>query len=312
MISTARRERADASGPLSTTSESTPTTQVVTRELADLFSYSSSGHAADRDDPCTLTFSSMLAAMTAGTTPSVRRPQRHLGLRGTAAATVTKGRSFTPRELPERFTTTALFRTAYVSACKLRGDDDPGRPTDVRHIMAAYAVCPDYHSVDFLRLRIDRRAWCIELAALLREDPREAVLWQADETLASHIPLPPFNSDSPDGRDLLNIDREVEAFSRAHRRTQHPHAVCRSASSVPGDPGRSLSCGACGTGVAHLGKEARSGDGSYHDRIAQVEFNAWHYSEGSLIACRRAHLPQPADRDEGRERVDLGAAAAPS
>jgi hypothetical protein len=34
----------------------------------------------------------------------------------------------------------------------------------VRRFMAAYAVVPDYHLDDFLRLRIDRRAWCIELA----------------------------------------------------------------------------------------------------------------------------------------------------
>jgi hypothetical protein len=48
-----------------------------------------------RSDPCTVTFSSMLAAMIAGASPLCRWLERHLGLRGVAAEDMTKGLLFT-------------------------------------------------------------------------------------------------------------------------------------------------------------------------------------------------------------------------
>jgi hypothetical protein len=266
------------------------TTEAVTAELADLFSYAEQfAKQSQRDDPCTLTFSSMLAAMMAGTAPLCRWLQRHLGLRGVAATTMTNGWSFPSQALPTRLTTSASFRTAWAAAGKLRDGQDPTQPMDVRHFMAAYAICPQYHVLDFLRLRIDRRAWCLELADHLREKyPAEDALWHAYAKLATPIPLLEYNADAPEGRDLLNVDREVEAFSRliAARTTHTPLSI-----GVFGawGSGKSFFMRRVRDRVASLGSDL-VGDSSYYDRIAQIEFNAWHNSEGSLIACLVDHI----------------------
>ena len=68
---------------------------VATKELAELFSYAH--HWAkheNRRDSATLSFSSMLAAMTAGTHPLCRWLQSHLALRGVSAESMHKGRRF--------------------------------------------------------------------------------------------------------------------------------------------------------------------------------------------------------------------------
>ena len=67
--------------------------------------------------------------------------------------------------------------------------------------MAAYAICPDYHLLDFLRLRIDRRAWCLELAEHLQmRYPQESQRWRAYATLAPAVSPLEFNTDAPGGR----------------------------------------------------------------------------------------------------------------
>ena len=266
------------------------TTEAVTAELADLFSYADQfAQKSKRGDPCTLTFSSMLAAMMAGTAPLCRWLQRHLGLRGVAATDMTHGWSFRGQPLPTRLTTSESFRTAWAAAGKLREGQSSTQPMDIRHFMAAYAICPQYHLLDFLRLRIDRRAWCLELADRLREKyPAEDLLWHAYAKLATPIPLLEYNADAPEGRDLLNIDREVEAFSRliAARTTHTPLSI-----GVFGawGSGKSFFMRRIRDRVASLGGDP-AGDSSYYNRIAQIEFNAWHYSEGSLIACLVDHI----------------------
>lgn len=268
------------------------TTEAVTPELASLFSYAEQfARESKRSDPCTLTFSSMLAAMIAGASPLCRWLERHLGLRGVEAKYMTNDWSFPQKALSEQLITSESFRTAWAAAGKLRGDH-PEQPIDVRHFMAAYAVCPQYHLLDFLRLRIDRRAWCLELADHLREKyPAEDVLWQAYARLAAPIPLLEFNSDAPEGRDLLNINREVEAFAQliAARTTHTPLSI-----GVFGawGSGKSFFMRRVRERVARLGEigDDPAGDSHYYDRIAQIEFNAWHYSEGSLIACLVDHI----------------------
>lgn len=269
------------------------TTEQVSADLASLFAYAHQWALGEnRPDSCTLTFSSMLAAMTASALPMCRWLQRHLGLRGVAADTMTRGRRYEPMALPVPLHTSSSFRVALAKARQLCALASPGGPIDARHFMAAYAVCPDYHLVDFLRLRIDRRAWCLELAEQLATlYPGEREAWLAYGREATPVPVLAFNTDAPDGRDLLNIDREVEAFARltAARTTITPLSV-----GVFGawGSGKSFFMKRVRERVARLAASEGGDDRSsaYHGRIAQIEFNAWHYSEGTLIACLVDHI----------------------
>src|SRR5688572_10782353 len=74
----------------------------VTDELASLFSYAHQWGEQEREvrkrrdpkDECTLTFSSMLAALMASNKPLCRWLQLHLGLRGVSPKAMTKSRVF--------------------------------------------------------------------------------------------------------------------------------------------------------------------------------------------------------------------------
>ena len=69
--------------------------------------------------------------------------------------------------------------------------------------MAAYVVVKDYHREDFLRLRIDRRAWCLALAdKLMARYPEEASEWAAYGRRAPAVLIPGFDADLPRGADL--------------------------------------------------------------------------------------------------------------
>ena len=206
----------------------TQTNAVAATPLAELFSYAHQWALQEnRQDPCTLTFSSMLAAMTAGADPLCGWLRSHLALRGVRGESMTKGRSFSPQPLPDVLNTTISFRRALAKARELC----PNEAHDglaVRHFMAAYAVVPGYHLGDFLRLRIDRRAWCIELAEhLASKFPDEKDVWLEYARGANPVPSLGFNTDAPEGRDLLNVDREVEAFARliASRNSATPLSV---------------------------------------------------------------------------------------
>ena len=60
---------------------------------------------------------------------------------------------------------TISFREALTEARRIQAHSKTGKEgLDARHFIAAYAIVPDYHLPDFLRLRIDLREWCLELA----------------------------------------------------------------------------------------------------------------------------------------------------
>ena len=271
---------------------STQTNAVVTTELAELFSYAHQWAVQEnRNDSATLSFSSMLAAMTAGTDPLCGWLRSHLSLRGVHAESMTNGRSITPQALPGVLNTTTSFRLAFAKARELcRNEHQSGLA--VRHFMAAYAVIPSYHIGDFLRLRIDRRAWCLELAGdLASKFPEEKDAWLKYARESAPVPSLGFNTDAPEGRDLLNIDREVEAFARliASRNTSTPLSV-----GVFGawGSGKSFFMHRLRRRVASFAKLGadEGAKSKYHGRIAQIDFNAWHYSEGNLAASFVDHI----------------------
>jgi hypothetical protein len=105
------------------------------------------------------------------------------------------------------------------------------------------------------------------------------------------VPSLGFNTDAPEGRDLLNIDREVDAFARliASRNTSTPLSV-----GVFGawGSGKSFFMHRLRRRVNTFAKLGRNegAQSKFHGRIAQIDFNAWHYSEGNLAASFVDHI----------------------
>ena len=253
----------------------------VSPKLAALLAYADAwARKADRNDNATLTFSSTLAAMVAGDHPLCGWLRLHLALRGAAADAATRGWTFPGLPLPSgRLTTTLSFRRALAQAQALTSD----RTLHVRHLMAAYPVVKSYHPGDFLRLRIDRRAWCLALAEhLQRTEPAETRVWRDYARLAPEVLLPRYRPDLPTGIDLLGVGREAEAFAMliAAPDTAMPLSI-----GVFGawGSGKSYFMARVEERVASLVRSGAHG-APYLQRIAQVRFNAWHYSEGDVVA----------------------------
>src|SRR6266853_1811353 len=264
----------------------------VTDALAALFSYAHQWALVEKPGELfTLTFSSMLAAMIAGADPLCGWLRTHLALRGIHSESMTKGHKFSRQPLPSGLKTTESFRRALSKAREIQSHA-PADGLAVRHFMAAYAVVPGYHLGDFLRLRIDRRAWCIEIAEhLASKFPDEKDVWLEYARSANPVPSLGFNTDAPEGRDLLNIDREVDAFARliASRNTSTPLSV-----GVFGawGSGKSFFMHRLRRRVNTFAKLGRNegAQSKFHGRIAQIDFNAWHYSEGNLAASFVDHI----------------------
>lgn len=290
----------------------TRTSAVVATPLAKLFSYAHQwALAEERPDSATLTFSSMLAAMTAGSDPLCGWLRAHLALRGVRAESMTKKRRFKTEALPVELNTTISFRSAFAKARQLC-PEEAEHGLAVRHFMAAYAVVPAYHLADFLRLRIDRRAWCIALAEHLASTfPEEEDRWQKYALEATPLPSLGFNTDAPEGRDLLNVDREVEAFARliASRNTATPLSVGVFGAWGSGKSFFMRRLRKRVASFASLGEE-EGAQSKYHGRIAQIDFNAWHYSESNLAASfvdhilRNLRVKQDETAEELKERSE--------
>lgn len=252
----------------------------VTDELAAVLAcaHAWNGLQPWREDRCTLTFSSVLAAMVSGPDPLCAWLRGHLALRGVPEHLVTRGHPWQPSTLPDdKLWTTYSFRQAEQEARRIAGE----RVLDIRHFMAAYAVIEDYHREDYLRLRIDRRAWCTELADTLCEMfPGERELWQRYRRRAPAVAMPACHSDVPEGTDLLGIGREVEAFAMliAGSETRTPLSI-----GVFGTwgSGKSYFMARVQERIAEL---AAGNDPRYCRKIARVRFSGWHYSESNVIA----------------------------
>ncbi|HEY6217507.1 MAG TPA: P-loop NTPase fold protein [Pyrinomonadaceae bacterium] len=274
------------------TAHNTQTSAMATPSLEALFSYAHHWSLLEKqDDPRTLNFRSMLAALAGGADPLCRWFRSHLALRGVSAESLTKKHPIKSEPLPDKLTTTHSFRQAFAKAQELCPNQNE-QGLDVRHFMAAYAVIPSYHLRDFLGFRIDRRAWCIGLAEHLAwKFPDETEIWLEYARGASPMPLLGFNTDAPEGRDLLNVDREVEAFARliASRATTTPLSV-----GVFGawGSGKSFFMRRLQKRVADFAElgRAQGAQSKFHGNIAQIEFNAWHYSEGNLAASFVDHI----------------------
>jgi len=295
------------------------TTEAVDAELASLFAYARQWAAdADRADDCNLTFSAMLAAMVEHDQPLCRWLRRYFDARGVRSEQITKGHVYpdgkvypTRPDGAEYLATTLSFRKAFNKASELRDLASSRQPVGVRHFMAAYAVCPDYHLRDFRVYRIDRREWCLRLSdELMDKFANEKAAWGDYRSMAPPLLPLAFDDDTPDGRDQLHLEREVTAFARliAARSTSTPLSI-----GVFGawGSGKSFFMRRTREQVALRAKaaEAKGRDAEDHTRIAQVEFNAWHYSENDVVSSMVDHIfrnlridPQDEDDETLRRR----------
>ena len=213
------------------------------------------------------------------------------------------------------FKPTGSVRTALTEAERVRRDAS-GRehPVDIRHVVAAYIALPNYHDGDFRQLGIDRPKWARAFAGeAITLYPSESRFWEAfpdrvfpdavaqasatrAELPASAATLYGFAPDVYSQRDLLGIEREVNGLASL---------IASHKTSVPLSIGL---FGKWGSGktffIRHLQrrirelctKAAESGkpqaEVAYFKHVAQIEFNAWHYSEGTLIASLVEHILQ--------------------
>jgi hypothetical protein len=103
-----------------------------------------------------------------------------------------------------------------------------------------------------------------------------------------------YISDAPHGQDLIGIQREVNAFARliAACSITPPLSI-----GLFGDwgSGKTFFMNQIRRRVEELSKKAqgsgqRQSEYPYYKRIAQIEFNAWHYVEGNLWASLVEHI----------------------
>jgi hypothetical protein len=183
----------------------------------------------------------------------------------------------------------------------------PTAPVDLRHLCAAFPVLSNWHLDDFASFEIDRLEWARAFGAeMARRFPIERHYWQRYADRASPVPLTSFSADVYTDDDLLGIDRTVDALSLviASTRTVTPLAI---GVFGPWGSGKTFF-------MRHLQKRivdirqrekpridawiakrraesAKAEDAPlYFGQIAQVEFNAWHYNEGNLVASLVEHL----------------------
>jgi hypothetical protein len=213
------------------------------------------------------------------------------------------------------FKPTVSVRTALAEAERLRSDaSGPELPVDIRHVVAAYIALPNYHEGDFRQFGIDRPKWARAFAAeAIQMYPSESRFWEAFPDRAfpetgptaksgaaaiadTRATLYGFAPDVYSQHDLLGIEREVNGLASL---------IASHKTSVPLSIGL---FGKWGSGktffIRHLQrrireictKAAESGKAqaevAYFKHVAQIEFNAWHYSEGTLIASLVEHILQ--------------------
>jgi hypothetical protein len=180
-------------------------------------------------------------------------------------------------------------------------------PLELRHVIAAFPILREWHEQDFIDLHIDRLAWCRDLGAYMAEQfPDERWYWRDYADRAAPVPLTSFSADVYTERDLLGIDRSVDALAllMASTRTDTPLSI---GVFGPWGSGKSFFMRHLRRRIWTLAererdrvsvwqekrksKTATADDAPlYYANVAQVDFNAWHYNEGNLVASLVDHI----------------------
>lgn len=282
---------------------------VVTPDLGDLFARASS---VARESDVSLSFTSVLVAMVSGADPVSKWVSDRLSAYGATGLKIAERRSLildevTGSSLPSGDLLTSVSARRAIEKARSIADTLGQEPLDVRHLVAAYPILPDWHQRDFQELGIDRLDWVRTFGAYMAGmHPDEKWYWRRYADRASPVPLTSFSADVYTERDLLGIDRTVDALALliASTHTDTPLSI-----GIFGEWGSGKSFF-----MRHLrkriwtlaanenprvedwvgkrkgGKATAQDMPLYYDRIAQVEFNAWHYNEGNLVASLVDHL----------------------
>ena len=303
----------------------------ITPSLAKVFVRASST-TGTAEPP--LTFSTLLVAMLADEDTWLKRHFESQQVRFDAIAEHRRYReaslqSLNDSGLEDEYLTTISARAAIEEATRIAQHTSGGSTVDARHLCAAYPILSKWHVEDFATFGIDRLEWARAFGAeMAQRFPKERAYWGSYADRASPVPLTSFSADVYTEEDLLGIDRSVDALALlvASTRTVTPLAI---GVFGPWGSGKTFF-------MRHLQKRivgirrserprieawiakrknhtARLEDAPlYFAEIAQVEFNAWHYNEGNLVASLVEHLfrnlrVQPDDNDEqlAKRRADM-------
>lgn len=297
----------------------------VTPALARVFVRAAALNERANDTP--LSFRSLLVAMLVDEDAWLMQHFRRHG--ANFDAIYSKGsygdslRSLDETGLEPEYLTTVSARRALEEAGRIARTLAGGSPVDTRHLRAAYPVLAAWHVEDFDAFNIDRLQWARALGAdMAARFPDERSFWRSYADRASPVPLTAFSADVYTEEDLLGIDRSVDALAvvTASTRTATPLAV---GIFGPWGSGKTFFMRHMQKRILDVRKreapriaswiakresgEAKPDDAPlYYDRIAQVEFNAWHYNEGNLVASLVEHIFRnlrilPEDKDEELE-----------
>lgn len=289
------------------------------------------------NDPFQLSFTSLLAALVIADDDFSRWLQQHLESYGATPDAIAnrRERSVSPARLqPIALSPTMPFRASksgYEAIAEARAIAAATGATvvDARHVAAAYPILSNWHVQDFAELAIDRLAWCRALAAYMAKHyPSEQQYWRDYADRASPVPLTSFSADVYTEHDLLGIDRSVDALALliASTRTDTPLSIGVFGPWGSGKSffmrhlrhriyslaGREQKRVAAWVEARRTGKARPEDAPLYYGQVAQVEFNAWHYNEGNLVASLVDHLfrnlrvlPDKSDAELERRRAEV-------
>lgn len=272
---------------------------LITQDLALVF-----GRAAEVNggDATPLSFTSMLIGLLTGSDPVSTWLTPEFARQGATAYKIAKRQSRPFHEDRLRAIDLARVPTELAASISARRAIEEAQSIaaataspliDVRHLAAAYPILPAWHVNDFEELGIDRLAWCRGFGAqMARSYPNEEWYWRDYADRASPVPLTSFSADVYTEKDLLGIDRTVDALALliASTRTDTPLAIgvfgpWGSGKSffmrhlrkrIWGLAARERSRAPAWVEKREAGKATAHDSPLYYGYVAQVDFNAWH------------------------------------